>query len=74
MADTWRVTRQRETVAQDPDTHEYGRMIEVSFVTDAGDTGIIYVRPTQFTEQAVRGAIEARVAVMNALRAGPASV
>jgi hypothetical protein len=42
---------------------------EVSFVTDAGDTGLVRVPAEGGWESAAKAAIEQEVAAMNALRA-----
>lgn len=68
MTEPWRVTNQRETTALNPDTQDYERMIEVRFVTEHGDTGMIYVPPALFSADRVRDLITTRVDELNAVR------
>lgn len=64
----WKVTRQSQTTALDPDTQEYATMVEVRFITAHGDTGSVFIRPEAFTAEAAEAKINARVAVLNKLR------
>lgn len=62
----WHVTAQLETMAPDQNG-QFVRGVQVSFQTDTGLTGTVFVPNTSYTTQAVSKLISARVVQMESI-------
>ena len=67
MAASWKVTAQRETMALDPFTQQFARMVEVTFVTGDGTVGKVTVPVDQYNADTVREKIDAYVEHIDAV-------
>ena len=65
MASDYRITNQRQTSTLVGG--QFQSVMELTFQTTSGATGTIYVPVAQYTEDAVKQAVEARVQTMNAV-------
>jgi len=66
MADQWHVTGQRETTAIGPDGRFVPSVI-VSFKTDKNYSGTVSLPEASFTPEAVKAAIDEKVATYHAV-------
>lgn len=62
----WHVTGQMETMAADQ-TGQFVRGIQVTFQTDSGLVGTVFVPNSSYTSQAVQHLISARVVQMESI-------
>ncbi len=65
MADTWKVTNQRQTTSNVAGT--FVDAMQVTFETAKGDTGSVTVPLTSYSPDAVAAAIDDRVTAMDAV-------
>ncbi len=68
MIGPWVITRQRQTIALDPNTDSYASVIEVTFRTTAGDVASVNVPVADYTVDKVTDTIAQLVAHLNAVR------
>ena len=64
----WKITRQRQTIALDPDTDTYTSVIEVTFRTTAGDVASVNIPSSLYTVNYTTDKIAELVAHLNAVR------
>jgi len=63
MQVSWTVTSQQETTGADANGR-YGEGYRITFTTDAGQSGTIFVPDAQYNQETVRNLINAKVAAM----------
>lgn len=68
MADAWKVTNQRQTTALSSGG-TFQDVMEVTFQTTSGTVGSVRIPVNQYSPDAVKTAIDARVAQIDAVHA-----
>lgn len=68
MDQGWIVTKQRQTIALNPDTDTYAEMIQVTFRTQAGDIASVNIPAAEYTGEVARQRVQDLVDHLNAAR------